>query len=88
MVTQLVERHSSVQCSNCDSLLKAALEASKTYHELLGALEAADIRHNSELALHLQAGETKSASDRNDAITALRDHQRSCSHAMTGQGVS
>jgi hypothetical protein len=84
MLTQLAERHSSILCSNCDCLLEAALKASKAYHELLGALEAADIRHNSELALHLQAGEAKSASDRNDAITALRDHERS--HAGVGHG--
>ena len=63
-------------CSHCDGLLHAALEASKAYHDLLGALEAADIRHDTELAHYLQAEEAKSASTRDDAITALRDHER------------
>ena len=63
-------------CSQCDGLLYAALDASKAYHDLLGALEAANIRHDTELAYRLQAEETKSASTRDDAITALRDHER------------
>jgi hypothetical protein len=63
-------------CSHCDGLLHAALDASKAYHDLLGALEAANIRHDSELAYCLQAEEAESASARDDAITALRDHER------------
>jgi len=63
-------------CSLCDGLLHAALDASKAYHDLLRALEAADIQHDTELALHLQAEEAKSTSMRDDAITALRDHER------------
>jgi hypothetical protein len=81
--------YSSVQerairnCSHCDGLLHVALEASKAYHDLLGALEAADIRHDTKLAYHLQAEEAKSASTRDDAITALRDHERT--HAKGAQ---
>lgn len=63
-------------CSHCDGLLHAAIDASKAYHDLLAALEAADIRHDTELAHYLQAEEAKSASMRDDAITALRDHER------------
>lgn len=68
--------------AHCDGLLHA-LEASKAYHDLLGALEAADIRHDTKLAYHLQAEEAKSASTRDDAITALRDHKRT--HAKGAQ---
>jgi hypothetical protein len=71
------------KCSHCDGLLHAALDASKAYHDLLGALEAADIRHDTKLAYYLQAGEAKSASTRDDAITALRDHERT--HAKGAQ---
>jgi hypothetical protein len=71
-------------CSHCDGLLHVALEASKAYHDLLGALEAADIHHDTELADYLQAQETKSASLRDDAVTALRDHERT--HAKGAHG--
>ena len=71
-------------CSLCDGLLQAALETSKAYHDLLGALEAADIHHDTELADSLQAQETKSASMRDDAVTALRDHERT--HARSAHG--
>ena len=70
-------------CSHCDGLLHVALDASKAYHDLLGALEAADIHHDSELAHYLQAEEAKSTSTRDDAITALRDHERT--HAKSAQ---
>jgi hypothetical protein len=70
-------------CSQCDGLLQAALDASKAYHDLLAALEAADIRHNPKLAHDLQAEETKSASTRDYAIMALRDHERT--HAKGAQ---
>jgi len=63
-------------CSHCDGLLHTALDASKAYHDLLGALEGTDIRHDTELADYLQAEEAKSVSKRDDAITALRDHER------------
>jgi hypothetical protein len=63
-------------CPHCDDLLCAALEASKAYHDLLASLEGADIRHDTGLADSLKVSEAKFVSNRDNAITALRDHQR------------
>jgi HD superfamily phosphohydrolase YqeK len=64
------------RCSHCDGFVQAALEASKAYHDLLGALEAADIRHDTELAYHLQVQQAKSVLNRDNSVMALRDHER------------
>ena len=63
-------------CPHCDSFLQAALEASRTYHELLGALERAHIRNETEATYHLQAQIAQALLSRDKAITALLDHQR------------
>jgi hypothetical protein len=64
-----------IDCSYCVDLLRAALEASKIYHHLLEDLEAAHIRHDTELAYRLQAQEAKAVLNRDKAITELFDHE-------------
>ena len=81
---QLQEELRSERCTQCDSLLQAALDASRAYHDLLGALEAADIRHDTQLAYDLQAQEAKSVLNRDAAIMALRNHERI--HAKVAHG--
>ena len=63
-------------CPHCDGFLQAALEASQTYHALVGALEAAHIRNETEPTYHLQAQIARAVLSRDNAITALLDHQR------------
>jgi hypothetical protein len=63
-------------CPHCDGLLQAALEASQTYHELLGALESAHIRNEMEATYHLQAQIDRALLSRDKALKTLLDHQR------------
>ena len=67
-------------CAFCDGLLVAALETSCRYHELLGTLEAAHIRHDAEPLFRIQERVSEALLERDHAINALADHERS--HAM------
>ena len=58
----------------------AALGTSRLYHDLLGTLEAAHIRHEAEQLFHLQERVSEALLDRNNAINALSRHERI--HAM------
>jgi hypothetical protein len=64
-----------IDCSHCVDLLHTALVASKVYHHLLEDLEAAHIRHDTELACRLKAQEGKTVLNRDKAIMALCDHE-------------
>jgi len=90
-VRELLHRHQAqeerrlARCSQCDRLLKVALDVSKAYHALLGSIEAADIRHDTDLAYDLQAQKAESVLNRDGAIMALRNHERM--HAKGAHGV-
>jgi hypothetical protein len=63
-------------CAHCESLLRTALKASKTYHDLLGVLEAAHIRHDLEHAFLIQDEIAEALLSRDEAIAALSEHER------------
>jgi len=64
-------------CAHCEGLLRAALRASKAYHNLLGVLEAAHIRHDLEQAFLIQEEVVEALLTRDEAVTALSEHERS-----------
>ena len=63
-------------CAHCESLLRAALRASKAYHNLLGVLEAAHICHDMERAFLIQEEVVEALLRRDEAINALSEHER------------
>jgi hypothetical protein len=63
-------------CIQCATLLEAALQSSKLYHDLLGTLEAALISRNWDLASQIQIERDESLSRRDDAIKILERHRR------------
>jgi len=71
-------------CSECADFLQTALEASHAYHHLLEALENANLCNDNVEAFRQRAQLAAVTLNRDDAITALRDHQRS--HAKSAQG--
>ena len=71
-------------CSECADFLKAALEASRAYHNLLGDLESSHIRNDTKEAFRLNDQIAQSVLSRDNSITALRDHQRT--HAKSAHG--
>ena len=68
-------------CLTCDSLLQAALEASRQYHDLMGTMETAHISRDNDLAEELQIKLSTALSQRVSAIEALTNHRQS--HAIT-----
>jgi hypothetical protein len=70
-----------IACATCDRLTTAAILASERYCDRMGDLEVALILSDDTLAadLHQKAGDLRS--ERDVAIVALREHQRS--HAKT-----
>ena len=74
-------------CSHCDSLLQTALEASRAYHDLLADLEAAHIRHDTDLTFRIHEQVAEALSNRDAAVAAISEHART--HARgTSSGQS
>ena len=68
-------------CQECDELRLAALAASRSYHELLGDVEAAHLRREPPESLLELSTRLKAASDARDvAFSALNNH--SVTHQM------
>jgi hypothetical protein len=74
-------RNSVRRCALCRSLLYAALAASKQYHSLLADLEASHIYGDAELPFLIQSEVHGALLNRDTAITALAEHERT--HAKT-----
>jgi hypothetical protein len=56
-------------------LRQAAIAASETYHSLLGSLEAAHIRHDTDITFRIQQQAVTALGNRNDAIRVLSEHE-------------
>ena len=64
-------------CRECDRLRLAALAASRAYHELLGDMDAAHLRSESQETLLALSTRLTAASDARDvAISDLVNHSR------------
>ena len=72
---------SSNGCSSCSGFLQNALESSRLYFDLLGALEAAHICNDTEITYHLQEEVGEALLDRDKALNALHGHKRT--HAQS-----
>jgi non-canonical (house-cleaning) NTP pyrophosphatase len=62
----------------------AALKASQAYHKLLGSLEAAHIRHDTQQPFRIQRRLAKALARRDEAIQALNEHEHA--HALEAAG--
>jgi hypothetical protein len=62
----------------------AAVDASRVYHDLAGDLESAHIRHDNEQPFRLQQQIANALKNRDGAIQALSDHERT--HAKRAVG--
>jgi hypothetical protein len=67
-----------LDCQQCRGLQQIALAASKSYHERLQDLEAAYIRHNSEVVMLLSSRLESAFRSRNAAISELTNHESTC----------
>jgi hypothetical protein len=65
-------------CQRCSDLQQIALIASRAYHKLLEDLEAAYIRHNSEVLTLLSTRIEGALLARNAAIAELTNHESTC----------
>jgi hypothetical protein len=63
------------ECSHCERLKLAALEASRAYHEILAELEFAHFSHNNALIPALRERLEKALRGRNTAISELTVHE-------------
>jgi hypothetical protein len=61
--------------AQCADLSQAALEASQAYHDLLGALETAHIRSDTEEVYRLQVQVSRTVPRRDNALAELCQHQ-------------
>ena len=61
-------------CDDCARLTSAVLDASRVRHNLLAVLEAA--HQDAEITSGIQYYADKALADLEDAIRALRDHER------------
>jgi hypothetical protein len=65
------------KCLTCDDLTLAALDASRLYHDLLGALEAAYISKDTDsITTSTREQLDKATRQRCEAIAQLTDHRR------------
>ena len=86
---QMMEtRWYSAQCSQCERLMLAAIAASRAYHNLLGDLESAHIRHDVEQLFHIQEQAAKALLERDESIRALNDHERVHIRQMAGNPIA
>jgi hypothetical protein len=69
-------RDSERRCALCRNLLYAALAASKQYHGLLADLEASHIYHDAVLPFLIQSEVPGALLNRDTAIAALVEHER------------
>jgi hypothetical protein len=72
-------------CGHCERLMLEAIEASRVYHVLLGELESAHIRHDTEQPFRIQQQVANALRDRDEAIRVLNDHERSHKSAPVRQ---
>lgn len=68
-------------CTHCARLLEVALQASKLYHSVLGAMEAAHITRDRDLALKIQLELDRALADRDESIKLLERHRSAHSKA-------
>jgi hypothetical protein len=69
-------------------LLFAALAASRLYHELLADLEASHVCHDEERAFGIRTELSGALLDRDAAIAALAEHERTHAQTSTATNLS
>jgi hypothetical protein len=71
----LITEGPMASCEECEILALAAFDASRAHHNLLTVLEAVHICHDAALTLGIQQRVAKALRDRDEAISALNDHE-------------
>jgi hypothetical protein len=71
------------KCQQCERLKLAAIEASKTYHDLLSELESAHISHKDALIPGLRERRDKALLSRDTAISELAAHENTHKRAKS-----
>jgi hypothetical protein len=72
-----------VSCALCADLMLAALKASQVFHHVLESLESAHIRNDNDGAFDFQAQVEGVTLTRNNAVAALREHERTHAKAVS-----
>jgi hypothetical protein len=63
------------QCPRCEDLRQVAIAACEAYHILVGALEVAHIRHDTDMTFRIQQQAAEALGNRNLAIGELSQHE-------------
>ena len=72
-------------CLQCEGLRQAAIAACEAYHNLLGSLEAAHIRRDTDTTFRIQQQAATALGNRNDAIRVLSEHEST--HSRNGKST-